>query len=206
MRGHSRVGKKKSKVDIVSVLIITFFVGGLLIGMLSGNTLEATEKSNLANYLMENVNQLNSVSIFKTEYFVQNFSSQIKVIILIWISGFFAYGVFATYGLVAFKGFMYGFTVSFLTDQFGFNGFLFGFLSYVPHNLIYLPVLYILGKYSIRNSHLMSKQGGLNQAPKNMVVEYILLLFLVTAALAIGALIETYITPRLIGGLIIKLS
>lgn len=199
VKKRRRNNNVNNKSEIIGNLIIAFFIGGILLGVILAKALNDVEKLELAGYISENLKKMKGLSIYQTDYFINNYLAQIKTVIVIWICGFFAYGFYVSYGAIALRGFMYGFTAAFLTENFGFSGFIFGLLSYIPHNIVYLPALYLLVRIGARNSRLIKKQGNVNQMPRNLMVEYILLFVVVLATFLLGALIETYVTPRLAG-------
>ncbi|WP_157950042.1 stage II sporulation protein M [Vallitalea okinawensis] len=193
---------RKNQYDKKNLMIIGMFLIGLLIGTITANTLDQLEKMELSKYVSDTITNMNNVAIYYGDYLFESFTSQIKIVLIIWVAGFFAYGFYVIYATVMIKGFLYGFTVAFLTGQFSLTGFFFGFLSYIPQNLIYLPVIYILAKVSIDNS-LKATSGRKGQNfSKNVLFEYTVLLVVSLAFFGLGALVETYLTPGIVSSFI----
>lgn len=202
-----RVRKKKQSVPIDNkgLIIIGLFVGGILLGTLLANTLDPVTVAELVQYVRKTLEQVKGVTVYHGEYLFDSYTSQIKIILLIWIAGFFAYGFSIIYATVLVKGFLYGFSIAFFTAQFKLAGFFFGFLSYLPQNLIYLPVTYILAKVCIGRSYQATGGGkkGMHMN-KNDLFEYTIVLVVSLAFFGLGALIETYISPRIVANFIGK--
>lgn len=179
----------------IGIVIIATYMIGLLIGAFLANNVDAVQQSELQQYIYNGFANLKQVGISYKEYFMANLMNHLKLIVFIWILGYIPYGYVVSVITIFIKGCMYGFTEAFLTSQFGLNGLLIGFLSYLPQNIIFIPALYILSKMSIRNSF---NNKNINKGTKNMFQEYILLLIVIIVCFVLGTIIETYISPKII--------
>lgn len=196
--------KQSVNIDIKALLIVGLFFLGILAGAILANTLDQVTVNELSHYVKRTMEQVKGVSLYYGEYLFDSYTSQIKILLLIWVAGFFAYGFTVIYATVAVKGFLYGFSIAFFTAQFKVTGFLFGFFSYLPQNLIYLPVTYILAKVCLNRSFNVTGNKSKTPINKGELFEYAVVLVVSLAFFGVGALVETFISPRIISSFVGK--
>jgi len=183
------------KENILMYLIVFFFlVSGIIIGSIAVKALDSIQKENLINYLTiffknTDINEIDESTAFK-----QALLSNIKISLLIWILGVTVIGIPLILLLIAFRGFVLGFTVAFLVDELGLKGIIFSILALLPQNIVNIPVIIILGVTAISFSLLLfrrKRQINLFQ----VFLCYIVIGIFLNAFFLVGSLIEAYITP-----------
>ncbi|MBC8016461.1 MAG: stage II sporulation protein M, partial [Sporomusaceae bacterium] len=106
------------------------------------------------------------------------------------------------------RGFIIGFTVGFLVNEYVMRGLLFALASVLPHNFFAIPAILITGVSATKFSLMLvrrKKQGKINLWYE--AAGYSLLCALMLAVMLFAALLEVYISPvfmKLVATLLIK--
>lgn len=102
--------------------------------------------------------------------------------------------------VIFFRGFVLGFTAIFLIQRLMFPGFVFAFVSLVPHNLFVVPAVVAAAAAAI-NFSAAAIRVLLGRRDINMYHQFVntgLVLLACTACFFGGAFIEAYVTPLLV--------
>jgi stage II sporulation protein M len=186
----------------IYVFTTMLFIIGVIFGAIIVNSLNAQQKHDLFHYLTKFFGQAAEGEFASSnEMFLYSIFHYMKFIGLIWILGLAVIGLPITLVLLFLKGIVVGFTVGFLVNQFGLEGFFLSFVSVMPQNLILIPAFIIVATGSISFSLRMIKQlmgERTKEALPRQLVKYTV--FVVVACLFIvgAAAFEGYISPSLI--------
>jgi len=121
-------------------------------------------------------------------------------VVLIFICGITIIGVPIIVVFNFLKGFMIGFSISIMVQQFGTEGLFLAFVSFVPQNIIVIPAIILLSSAAIRYSGFLLKNRILNHGGELGVTTMNYSSLAMTALLlcALSALVEAYLSPQLI--------
>lgn len=185
--------------------LVLLFIG-VIFGAVLVNSLSLSLKNDLYGFLQSFLVTFGeSADVTKKEIFLQSFIHHGGYIGLMWVLGLSVAGVPFILILLFLKGVVSGFTIGFLVQQMGASGFFLSFASIFPQNIIIIPVYIVMAVVSIVMSlqiikHLF-QQNRTTLIPsaigKSMIVFALLL-----CCLGIGALIEGYVTPIFMQGVI----
>lgn len=183
----------------IPVYIITIFALtiGIVIGAYTVKILPDSQKVELISYLEEFFQILENQEFDNYQVFFQTFINQLKLLISVWLLGMTIIGTPMIILILGFRGFILGFTIGFIIDEFAFNGILFTILSILPHNLFYIPGLIGIGVMAISFSlflfiNKIKKEKIYNR--KGQIWTYTIVIFMISILLLIGTVIEAYIT------------
>ena len=98
------------------------------------------------------------------------------------------------------KGLVVGFTVGFLVNQMGWNGFLLSFVSVLPQNFIIIPVFIVTATLAVSISLKMIRRQFMKKISEPILPllgKYALVFVVAGLFLVIAALFEAYISPSL---------
>lgn len=200
------------KANIVAYFfMILIFVIGVVVGALAVRTLPDEQKVELINYLhifftgltQGAENSMSSSNIMSTVMF-----NNTKTIVLMWILGFTIVGIPFVLFILFTRGFIIGFTVGFLVNEYVMRGLLFALASVLPHNFFAIPAILITGVSATKFSLMLARRR--KQAKINLwyeAVGYSLLCALMVVVMLFSALLEVYISPvfmKLVAALLIK--
>jgi len=184
----------------IYLIIIFVFILGISLGALTVNNIDEVSKNDAKIYIqgfldLTSQNGLQSSFILK-----QSIKFNLYFTLILFFSGLVYLGVLFIPLLVAFRGFCIGFSVAFLTENIGRNGFLLALGSVLPQNLIYVPVIIVMGVigmnyslWTLRNKYF-KKFGSLN----NLFATYAFSTLVLFIVLIAGCIVESYITSLII--------
>lgn len=188
------------KANIVAYFfMILIFVIGVVVGALAVKILPDEQKSELINYLhifFTGLSQGNEDAVSSGNMIGMVMFNNAKTVVIMWILGFTIIGIPFVLFILFTRGFIIGFTVGFLVNEYVIKGLLFAIASVLPHNLFAVPAILVLGVSATTFSLMLVRRknyGKINiwyEAIRYSVVCMILLIIMLFAAL-----LEVYISP-----------
>jgi len=200
------------KANIVAYFfMILIFVIGVVVGALAVKTLPDEQKTELISYLhifftgltqgTENIT--NGSSMISSVMF-----NNAKTIVLMWILGFTIVGIPFVLFILFTRGFIIGFTVGFLVNEYVMRGLLFALASVLPHNFFAIPAVLVMGVSATKFSLMLVRRKTYGKI--NLWYEaagYSVLCMVMLVVMLFAALLEVYISPvfmKLVATLLIK--
>jgi stage II sporulation protein M len=200
------------KINIVAYFfMILIFVIGVVVGALAIRALPDEQKLELINYLhifFAGLTQGTESGTAAGSMITSVMFSNAKTIILMWILGFTIVGIPFVLFILFTRGFIIGFTVGFLVNEYVMRGLLFALASVLPHNFFAIPAVLVMGVSAMKFSLLLLRRktyGKINLWYEALRYSVICMLMLVV--MLIAALLEVYISPvfmKLVATLLIK--
>lgn len=190
------------------LLVVTCLLIGISAGAITINVLNNSQKQQLISFLDAFFKILNEEGINSFLLLKQSFINNIQTAATIWILGVIVIGIPVIIGVIILRGFIIGFTVGFLFDEFGLKGLLFSLLAILPQNIFIIPGLVIITVISISFSLNIIKNKIKRNSRYSFVREFLVYsttILIISSVLIIGSIIEAYITPvfmKLISGYI----
>lgn len=185
----------------VYLFVIVLFLMGVIFGAIVVNSLSFTQKEDLFYYLSQFFGQVSTGEIASAkELFKQSLFHNVQYIALMWILGISIIGLPVILIMLFIKGMVVGFTVGFLVNQMGWDGFLLSFVSVLPQNLIIIPIFIFAATLSVAFSIKMIKRQfmkRMSEAVMPLFGKYMLTLGVAVVFLAAAAGIEAFISPAL---------
>ncbi|MDE3839476.1 stage II sporulation protein M [Bacillus methanolicus] len=190
----------------IYLFIIVLFLMGVIFGAIVVNSLSFSQKEDLFYYLSQFFDQVSDGKVAEAnDLFFQSFFHNSKFIGLIWVLGISIIGLPVILILLFIKGLVIGFTVGFLVNQMGWDGFILSFVSVLPQNLIIIPIFIITATLSVSFSLKMIRRQFLKKiSPPVMPLfgRYVLAFFLAVVLISAAAGIEAYISPVLMKAIV----
>lgn len=195
---------RKNTADYIRANIVAYFfmilifVIGIVIGAMAVKTLPDDQKAELVGYLRvffqglaDPQNAAGDTQALLTGVLVSN----IKVIVIMWLLGFTIVGIPFVLFMVCLRGFVIGFTVGFLVNEYIMKGLLFALVSVLPHNFFAVPALLATGVAATSFSLMLVKR---NKSKANLLYNSLVYSVFCLAMLVVmigAALIEVYVSP-----------
>ncbi|GMA99203.1 stage II sporulation protein M [Pelosinus sp. IPA-1] len=188
------------KANIVAYFfMILIFVIGIVVGALAVKILPDEQKTELINYLRIFFTGLaqgtEEVASSETMIGVVMFNNA-KTVVLMWILGFTIVGIPFVLFILFTRGFIIGFTVGFLVNEYVMKGLLFAFASVLPHNLFAVPAILVLSVSATTFSLMLLRRktyGKVNIWYE--AIRYSIVCMIILALMLFAALLEVYISP-----------
>ncbi|MDZ5471126.1 stage II sporulation protein M (plasmid) [Bacillus sp. 31A1R] len=185
----------------IYLFVVVLFLMGVIFGAIVVNSLSFTQKEDLYYYLSQFFTQVSDGKVAESrDLFFQSFLHNSKFIGLMWILGVSIIGLPVILILLFIKGMVVGFTVGFLVNQMGWDGFILSFVSVLPQNLIIIPIFIIVATLSVSFSMKMVRRQfmkKLAQPVMPLLGRYAFALFVAVVFLTVAAGVEAYISPSL---------
>ncbi|WP_280768313.1 stage II sporulation protein M [Salipaludibacillus daqingensis] len=184
----------RSTFIFTTVLLIM----GVVFGSIIVNSMSFSQKNDLYAYLTLFFSEVEKGEFANArDIFTQSFAYYSKVLGFIWFLGLSIIGLPIVFILLFIKGLTIGFTVGFLVDQMGFEGFLFAFSSVFPQNIFLIPIFILVAStatsFSIKIWKQIVSRG--HQPIFHQFVSYTMFILLVGGGLVIVSAFEALVTP-----------
>lgn len=180
---------------LISALL---FLVGLIIGIIFINNINDIQYKEISEYIQKLVTNIKSVEkINYIKLLKESFKSNFILVIVIWLASSTIIGIPIVYGLIAFRGFVFGYTISSILSSVGIGyGIIFSLCSLLLHNIIFIPVLLATSVSGMKLYKSIIK----NRERENVKIEFIrhtLFCTIMLLLLVISSLIEVYISTNL---------
>ncbi len=134
------------------ILVILIFIIGLFMGVMFINNSSEENERIIVNYIIDFTEKFKTIeNIDKATLVTESIKSNILLALILWLAGTTIIGMPVVLGLILFRGFCLGFTISSLTYTFGVgNGILFCLLAIFLQNIFFIPAILTMGVSSIK--------------------------------------------------------
>jgi len=213
MLGYLRqnVGGYLKKNVVAYFFMILIFLIGVVVGALAVRNLPDEQKTELIGYLhifFTGLTQGTDNITYGGNMISLVMFNNAKTIVLMWILGFTIVGIPFVLFILFTRGFIIGFTVGFLVNEYVMRGLLFAFASVLPHNFLAIPAVLVMGVSATKFSLMLVRRKAYGKI--NLWYEamgYSVLCIIILVAMMLAALLEVYISPvfmKLVASLLIK--
>lgn len=124
------------------ILVLILFLMGIIFGVLATGVLDQAQSESLLNYLNQGLH--GEIFIPNSVYTRQTIAANIKTVFFLFFMGISVIGVPLALLLIFTRGFIIGYSISFLLRTMGFKGLVLILAGIIPHNLLIIPALFIM--------------------------------------------------------------
>ena len=188
--------KQNYKEYLISLI---FFVGGIFLGVFFINQTAENQIKEVHQYLGDFINQLketpniNQMQILKTTII-----DKIYLTIAIWFFGTTVIGIPIVFGIVAYRGFCLGYTISAIISFMGFTkGFTFILITLLLQNIIFITLLIALAVSGFKFYKSIIKDRR-KENIKISFTRHTVFSILILIGLSVSSLIEVFISTNLL--------
>lgn len=195
---------RKNTADYVRANIVAYFfmilifVIGIVIGAMAVKTLPDEQKTELIGYLrvfFQGLAEPQTTTGDTQSLLAGVMLNNVKVIGVMWLLGFTIVGIPFVLFLVCLRGFVIGFTVGFLVNEYIMRGLLFAVVSVLPHNFLAVPAILATGVSATTFSLMLVRR---NRSKDNLFynsVAYSIFCLAMLFVMLGAALVEVYVSP-----------
>lgn len=185
-----------------AVFLVAAFLVGVVFGALAVRSFDALDTSELVHYLDLNTEGLaNPPQGAEPMLLRRALLGHARTLALVWVLGISVVGVLGVALLIFLRGFVTGFTVSFLAAQLGVRGVLVALAGHFPHSLLEVPALLLTGMAAIGFAGQIFKTWRDRRRLHDFypaLASYTMTLLLTGAVLLLAGGVESYLTPGLL--------
>ena len=196
------IAKQEISQNLKSYIIITIiFLIGIFLGTLFVNQINSKEE--ISKYITTYIDETKSIE--KIDYFTElqkDIKENILLVILLWFAGTTIIGIPIVLALIIFRGFCLGYTIASSVYVLGkIKGIIFVLITIFLQNLVFIPVIIILGVSSIKLYKSIIKDNR-KENIKISIIKHSVLSLAMLALLILSSVIKIEISYRMIVNLI----
>ena len=181
------------------IIVIIIFIIGIVAGVIFINNTNETQSTEIQNYITSFINSLKQdYHIDKLELLKKSLGDNFILILTMWFIGSTVIGIPIIFGIVLFRGFCIGYTVSSIIASLGVQkGLIFLFTTVFLQNLIFIPVVICMTVSCIRlyKSIMRDKR---RENIKLEIIRHTLFSIVLIIFLIVASLVESYILTNLL--------
>lgn len=185
-------------IKLYTILIIIFLLG-LIIGIIVVNNSQDMQKAEINNYINTFITDLKNGA--KLDYFKllkTSFGNNFTAVLILWFMSSTVIGIPLVYGIIGYKGFCLGYTISSIVAAVGTGkGILFVLTSMLLHNIIFIPCILLLAVSGI-NLYKSIIKDRRRENIKLEIIRHTIFSLIILAVLLFASLIETYVSSNLL--------
>lgn len=180
---------------VVSIIMLI----GIILGVILVNNMSVEQTENIQTYLQTFMNSLKEGKIVNSSELLKNsLTSNLILVLIIWFVGSTVVGIPIVLGIVAFKGFSLGYTISIATKTWGIGkGILFFITSMLMQNLISIPCIIALAVSGIKLYKSIIKDKR-RENVKFEIIRHTIFSLIMLIILVFSSVIETYLSTNLL--------
>ncbi len=181
-----------------TILIILFLIG-IIVGVMFINNANEFQQEQLQGYINGFVDSLKGdYQIDTAKLLKSSVVDNVKLAIILWFVSSTVIGVFAVYGIIAYRGFCIGYTVASIVATLGTGkGIMFLIASLLLQNIVFIPCVISLG-VSGMNLYKSIMKDKRRENIKTEIYRHTVFSIMILILLIISAFIETYISSPLL--------
>lgn len=183
----------KSYLLVAIILLI-----GIVLGVLFVNNLQEEQSQEVQNYVDEFVTSLqNGTSIDTGKLLRNSIKNNLILALIMWFAGSTVIGIPIVLGLICYRGFCLGYTISALIAILGVGkGSLFFATAILLQNLIIIPCMLALAVSGIRLYKSIVKDKR-KENIKGKIIKHTMFSIMMLIFLMIASFLETYLSSNL---------
>lgn len=188
-----KIRRNKLLLFLIIVSFISFLLGVFFIAIVSNDN-QVLIKDTINNYFLD----INNGKFQYLKNLLSILSSNLFLILFMWIMGISIIGVFVSLLLFIYKSFLVGFSFTSILYTYGFKGLISGIIYILPE-VFNLFIIFILTYYSISFSVILFKYLFKKKEYNRIFVRrYLKLLFVCFLLMIVSSLVSTFIIPNLL--------
>lgn len=185
------------------VVVTLLFIIGIFLGVLFVNNIQEAQRVEISSYFnnftekLKQTEQLDQTQLLKT-----SLGSNIMLTVIIWFFGTTVIGIPVVFGIVLYRGFCLGYTVSVCISIMGLSkGLIFVLLSLLLQNVIVIPAILALAVSGIKLYKSIIKDRE-KENIKVEILRHTIFSLIMLVLLVMSSLIEIFISTNLLKTLI----
>lgn len=185
------------------ILVSLLFIIGIFLGVFFVNNMQEAQKSEITTYLnafiekMKNTESLNHIELLKS-----SMGQNILLAVILWFLGTTVIGIPFVFGLVLYRGFCLGYTISVCITIMGLSkGVLFVLILLFLQNIIFIPAILALAVSGFKLYKSIIKDRN-KENVKIEVVRHTIFSFIMLLLLMASSIIEIFLSTNILKGFI----
>ena len=181
------------------IIILLIFIIGIFLGVFFINNIQNEQMAEISEYIntfinnLKNSSEVNNLDLLKTSM-LQN----IVLGVAIWFFGTTVIGIPVVFGIVLYRGFCLGYTISTCITVMGLSkGLLFVLITLVLQNLIFIPAIIAIAVSGFKLYKSIVKDRKVDNI-KLEILRHTIFSLIMMILLVISSLIETFVSTEIL--------
>ena len=192
----------KENIKTYLILLIIFFIG-LILGVIFVDNASEPQANQISSYINNFINSIKeNYQISTKDLLKETVINNVSIAVILWFLGSTVIGFPLIYVVICYKGYCIGYTISSVIATIGTaKGIVFILATMLLQNIIYIPVILTLGVSGVKLYRLIMEDRR-RENIKIQIAKHTIFSILMLMLLIISALIETYISGKLLEAVI----
>ncbi len=180
-------------------IISLIFIIGILLGVFFINNINDTQVETIKNYISDFVNAIkDGQTINNVDLLKQTLKNNIIIASVIWFFGTTVIGLPIVFGLILYRGFILGYTISACISIMGLQGgLIFTFSALFLQNIIFIPAIIAIAVSGFKLYKSIVKDRRKDNI-KLEILRHTVFSLLMLIALSISAIIEAFVSTNIL--------
>ena len=180
-------------------MISLIFIIGILLGVFFVNNINDTQVETIKNYISDFVNTIkDGQTINNMDLLKQTLKNNIIIASVIWFFGTTVIGLPIVFGLILYRGFILGYTISACISIMGLQGgLIFTFSALFLQNIIFIPAIIAIAVSGFKLYKSIVKDMRKDNI-KLEILRHTVFSLLMLIALSISAIIEAFVSTNIL--------
>ena len=180
-------------------MISLIFIIGILLGVFFVNNINDTQVETIKNYISDFVNTIkDGQTINNMDLLKQTLINNIIIASVIWFFGTTVIGLPIVFGLILYRGFILGYTISACISIMGLQGgLIFTFSALFLQNIIFIPAIIAIAVSGFKLYKSIVKDMRKDNI-KLEILRHTVFSLLMLIALSISAIIEAFVSTNIL--------
>jgi stage II sporulation protein M len=184
------------------IIIIIIFLIGLLLGVMFINNVGESQKEEITGYVNTYLEAFKQKEIDYTEQLKNNIKENIVLVLTMWFVGSTVIGIPIVLGIIGFRGFCLGYTISSFTYVLGTTkGITFSIMALIVQNIIFIPAILSLGVSCLKLYQSILKDKR-RENVKVEIIRHTIFSIIMLICIIISGIVEAEISTRLLKSII----
>ena len=185
------------------IIVSLIFIIGIFLGVLFINNIQEGAKEEITTYLnqfvekMKNNQEINNIELLKT-----TIGQNIILTIIIWFFGTTVIGIPVVFGVVLYRGFCLGYTISVCITVMGLTkGISFVLISLLLQNILFIPAILALAVSGFKLYKSITKDKR-RENIKFEIIRHTIFSIVMLLVMVISSLIEIFVSTNILKSVI----
>ena len=202
MRALTAGNKKRFAIFaliIITIIILLIFIIGIFLGVFFINNMQDEQKNEISEYIntfitnLKNSSEVNNLQLLKT-----SIAQNVVLGVAIWFFGTTVIGIPVVFGIVLYRGFCLGYTISTCITVMGLSkGLLFVIITLVLQNLIFIPAIIAIAVSGFKLYKSIVKDRKVDNI-KLEILRHTIFSLIMMILLIIASLVETFVSTGIL--------
>lgn len=184
-------------------IVFLIFVIGIFAGVFFINNIQETPKTEMTDYLNQFIEKFKSIeNLNKADLLKSSMFQNILLGIILWFFGTTVIGIPVVFGIILYRGFCLGYTISLCITIMGTGkGLSFVLIALLLQNIIFIPAILGIAVSGLKLYKSIVKDKT-KENVKLEILRHTIFSLIMLIILAVAAIIEIFISTNILKGLI----